>query len=263
MVAVIFSFLPVRDRFRSGSVCRKWRQAYLHPACWRQADLSDVGKEMDCEKIAMAVILLSRGQLRSLSLRYCNDSLFELIGKHCPLLEQIRIAKSHLLRGVYSPDPPSISVIKAFVDGCPRLRSLDLKIDLRVEKKQLSEFVRTLVSGFRDLVALHLDVESVVFVGEGQGQGQGLPQVLCSYLYIDVADIRLIVANLPNLEVLGLRRAVVTDAGLELIGKGLPRLRCLTLHGCFPLTWQAVNALMSARRDIRVAAEGSIRFPGI
>ncbi|GBG75403.1 hypothetical protein CBR_g20033 [Chara braunii] len=248
VLAVVLSFLPVRERFRAGSVCQKWRRASLDPGCWTEADLMDVQTKIS-GKVTRAVIVRSRGQLRSLSIRFCSDQLLEFIGAQCPLLEKVKIdeVKEGDLTLLNKLFEPSIDSIQRFVQGCRRIRSLHLFFLIWVERsrEEFTEMVRVLISGFPNLVSLYLDV-SAVRCTEVQ------MVVRCEVLKIDIDDIRFIIEHLPNLECLVLKRAQVTDAVLDVIGRGMPNLRSLSLLYCGYLTRGGLRALQAARKDLHV-----------
>ncbi|GBG75408.1 hypothetical protein CBR_g20038 [Chara braunii] len=257
VLAVILSFLPIRERFRAWIVCERWRCASVDPVCWRQADLMDMKDDEISAEATRAVIVRSRGQLRSLSLRFCDDGLLQYIGAHCPLLEKIKIDEMEgddFSRMIKNRFRPSIRSIKIFVDGCRQLRSLHLFAELEVGREELSEIVRVLLSGSPHLVSLYLDVSTIC-----RRRLIERARVRSWLFEMDIDDLRFMIEHLPNLETLGLRHACVTDAVLDLIGKDMQSLRSLFLQYCSYLTWEGLRALQSARKDLHVTMKNCIR----
>ncbi|GBG75404.1 hypothetical protein CBR_g20034 [Chara braunii] len=238
-----------------GSVCQKWWRASLDPGCWREADLMDVKAKISV-RAPRAVIGRSRGQLRSLSIRFCNDWLLEDIGKHCPLLEKVKIdeVEEGDLTFLNKSFSPSIDSIKLFVQGCRQLRSLNIFFVVWVVhcREEFTEMVRVLISGFPNLVSLYLDVSAVRCTEVGT-------VVSSEVLKIDIDDIRFIIEHLPNLECLVLKRAQVTDTVLDVIGRGMPNLRSLSLLYCGYLTGEGLRALQAARKDLHVTMKGCMK----
>ncbi|GBG75402.1 hypothetical protein CBR_g20032 [Chara braunii] len=267
VLAVVLSFLPVRERFRAGSVCQKWRRASLDPGCWREADLRDTEEvnEEIYDQLTRAVIVRSRAHLRSLSLRFCNDGLLKYIGTHCPLLEKIKIDEMDVddwnrqCHNMNYDFKPSIGAIKRFVQGCPQLRSLHLFVIYEREKKELSEVVRVLMSGFPHLVSLYLDVSSAYLDVSAECSSIFELPIHWKFFQIDIDDIRFMVDHIPNLEVLGLRHACVTDAALHLIGERLQCLRSLFLQFCSDGTREGIRSLKAARKDLNVTVKNRVK----
>ncbi|GBG88700.1 hypothetical protein CBR_g48229 [Chara braunii] len=230
VLVLIFSRLDVRDRCRAASVCQGWRCASLDPACWRQADLMSIVDSEHAEEVARGIILRSRGQVRCLSLPEFSDSTLECIGKHCPLLEKVKLCSLWRRWRLGSCDA-SIESFQLFVEGCPQLRSLDLGLG----EYELLDFVKILVSGFPNLVSLHL------------------------YAFeIDSDVVRLIVEHLPRLQTLAFQGADLMDEDLSLIAHGLRSLRYLYLGHDDNLPHRAIEKMRSARPDITISTGGFI-----
>ncbi|GBG91628.1 hypothetical protein CBR_g52662 [Chara braunii] len=279
VLAHIFSVLPIRERFRVGSVCKSWRRVSAAPESWTEAEVMLVSwpKVKQCME---EVLLRSRGRLLDLTLADCDNALLQKIGDTCPLLRRLHIVSFHF-------QAEWIRSVEAFVRGCPRVRSLMcFGIDTHCAPRSdtdLSDFARVVVTGLPHLVSLSLggsgfggkaDQVLSTVIADHAAQlevlgfiflqitavdlarlGQRLPS-LRSLLFMDVSisddDVRVIADNFPNLEILELWHAKITDASLDLIGQKMDKLRVLQVSRCRALTQERVSSLRSRRKDLNV-----------
>ncbi|GBG91886.1 hypothetical protein CBR_g53944 [Chara braunii] len=196
VLALIFSFLTVRERFRAGTVCKRWCRASHNPACWTKVRMAT-----HSEKCIRDVLLRSRGQLVDLSLDFTKHSMLRMIGYSCPLLQRVDFC----FLGFGEDWLPSV---EAFVHGCPQVHSLKLwPISRRPSSIHMSLCIRILLTGLPHLLSLSLRSDE-----------------------ISDRELSIISETAPQLEALELSGKRITDPSLDLIGRKLDNLRVFVIH---------------------------------
>ncbi|GBG79472.1 hypothetical protein CBR_g29618 [Chara braunii] len=244
----IFSFLPVKDRFRAGAVCKNWRAASLDPGCWTEAILDyddeiptataaarlDRDSSSKClAPLLQAVIQRSKGRLRKLSMTDCDLTFLDSITLGgCPLLEELRFARTFLC-----PDTLSLS-------GLPRLRSLDLRNTIAFRDFDWHEHLEDVGEVGDEVGQVAGEVGHVDGVGEvgdgagggggGGGGGHGREVGRRRKIVYRRRDlVQAVVEDCPNLVSLLLDGVImgVSDADMRVIMEGLPNLERLGMAG--------------------------------
>ncbi|GBG60772.1 hypothetical protein CBR_g12510 [Chara braunii] len=172
----IFSFLPAKDRFCVGTVCRNWRHAALDSMSWRETVLDDdfAGEGGRC-----AAIFRSQGRLLRLSIHSRAYDILSCIGDNCPQLEDLSITGFLLC-------PRNTSALEGLGRACPMLRSLALKVHFLGPETDMAQLIEMLTTAFPKLTGLNLKVH------EGGHR-------------IRRDEVAGLVQKLPNLEILRLQ----------------------------------------------------------
>ncbi|GBG74140.1 hypothetical protein CBR_g17851 [Chara braunii] len=227
VLVCIFSYLPMVDRFRVGGVCSNWRLASRHHLCWTEGIVlfPPLPWRNRSPAAAKDVIRRSKGRVIELSVNSGDHWLMEHIGRKCPRIEHLTFQLASGGGACWN------RAAKAVAEGCPALRSLALSIFSQVSDSE-GVFVRQLVSGLRNLVALS------IYTGP--------------YEPVTDDDVNVIVASLPGLQSLYLFGTLITDASLHKIGEKLRCLRFLSVYYCNLVTRVGVDSLRTARQDLQV-----------
>ncbi|GBG71263.1 hypothetical protein CBR_g8684 [Chara braunii] len=225
----IFSFLSfVQQKIHVGAVCKSWHRASLDPCCWKEADafVPSFWRSDSTKRAATAAVMRSQGQLIRLATWDCDPDILDLIGRNCPLLQQLELMSFGL-------DRPWIEAVDAIGNGCQGLRELIMTMTFAPPEDKSPDFTRKLLPSLPKLTALHL--------------GDTL---------IDDGVISVMGDNLPNLEILTLAvETEITDASLGFIGQKFRGLKTLVLKYCGKVTGAGLNSLWLARPKLQVVVE--------
>ncbi|KAG0722852.1 F-box/LRR-repeat protein 14 [Chionoecetes opilio] len=252
ILALIFSYLDVKDKGRVAQVCANWRDAAYHKSVWR-------------------------GVEAKLHLRRANPSLFESLG--CRGIRRVQVLSlRRVLRDVICGVPnitslnlsgcynvSDISLTHAFANECPSLTHLNLSLCKQISDSALGKIAQQLRNlevlelggcsyitntglllvawGLKKLRKLNLRSCCLVSnqgIAYLAGQHQEAADGTRALEYLGLQDcqklsdeaLRHVANGLPNLKSINLSFcASITDSGLKYLAR-MPSLRELNLRSC-------------------------------
>ncbi|KAL2649355.1 hypothetical protein R1flu_017483 [Riccia fluitans] len=230
LLADVFVRLPFEERLTTVPlVCKAWRTATHHPACWRNVDMepwikakgeADYGWEFDCKEELEDVVKLavdrSHGQLRRLRTMFCSNESVQYIAENCPLLIDLSIAESFHVEDTFALQ---------LAQNCRHLERLDLSDCYSLTARSLEMFGRNCCS----LISLSRNtLRSHEFSGVDLPNGDHEAMAIGSHMQA-----------LKHLELKKLN--LLTDLGLIHIATGCRDLETLNIACCSGVSPRALE----------------------
>lgn len=252
ILALIFSYLDVKDKGRAAQVCSTWRDAAYHRSVWR-----GVEARLHLRKPAPALFgsLVKRG-VKNVQVLSLKKGLGDVV-KGIPNLVSLNLS------GCYNISDNGL--INAFSDKHPLLLELNLSLCKQVSDVALETIADNLPGlehlniggccnitnaglthiawGLRKLKVLHLrscnligdyGIASLAGMNKDEAQGNRALEQVCLQGCQRLTDeaLRFISLGFPNLRTINLSFCVsITDSGLKHLAK-MPSLRELNLTSC-------------------------------
>lgn len=260
ILAMIFSFLDVRDRGRVAQVCRSWRDASYHKSVWRGVEAK---LHLRRANPSLFPSLQSRG-IRRVQVLSLRRSL-SYVTQGLPHIESLNLS------GCYNLTDNGLA--HAFIQESRCLRVLDLSLCKQVTDSSLGRIAQYL----KNLEALELGGCSnvtntgLLLVAWGLRRLKSLNLRSCRH----VSDVgighlsgmtRSAAEGCLNLENLTLQDCQkVTDLSLKHISKGLSALRVLNLSFCGGISDGGMIHLshMSSLRSLNLRSCDNISDAGV
>ncbi|XP_022081375.1 F-box/LRR-repeat protein 14-like [Acanthaster planci] len=260
ILALIFSYLDVKDKGRVAKVCRAWRDASYHRSVWR-------------------------GVEAKLHIRRTNPSLFpSLVARGIRRVQilSLRRSLSHVLQGMPNIQSLNLSgcynltdfgLSHAFVHEIPTLTVLNLSLCKQITDTSLwriAQYLKNLES--LDLAGCcNINNTGLLVIA------RGLPKLKCLNLRScrHVSDVGIgylagmsseAAKGVCNLEELVLQDCQkITDSALGSVAQGLPQLRALNLSFCCGVTDSGMVNLsrMPSLRELNLRSCDNISDIGI
>jgi F-box/leucine-rich repeat protein 14 len=288
VLALIFSYLNVRDKGRAAQVCVSWRDAAYHKSVWR-----GVEAKLHLRKANPPLFTsLGRRGIKRVQVLSMRRSLRDVV-HGVPNVERLNLS------GCYNVT--DIGLAHAFASPLPTLTQLDLSLCKQVTDSSLGRIAQHLRNletlelggcchvtntgllliawGLRKLRRLNLrSCWHVSDQGIGHLAGRGLQDD--SDIDDDDAVVSMAAAvthsfapPLPeegqgtrNLEYLGLQDCQrLTDESLRYIAAGLPKLKTINLSFCVSITDSGLRHLakMSSLRELNLRACDNVTDSGL
>eukprot|EP00076_Gallus_gallus_P031534 XP_015158186.1 F-box/LRR-repeat protein 12 [Gallus gallus] len=227
VVLRILELLPLRDRLRAASVCRRWKRIAENGALWTEVDLTP--HKLSCRTLWHALrhclrpnllTLRLRGTLRTTSRhRLLSPALLSALTTRCPHLQHLSLTEADLHTIPYNSLPPSLTTLELccceipslwfFGSDAPRLQRLELHNVPAFSDRHLLN------------VSSHSHLRTLSLLG--------------TYRVTDVGMERA-APHLEGLEHLELQHCVLTDSALHFIARHMKRLRVLEITSIPHLT---------------------------
>lgn len=260
LLALIFSYLEVRDKGRAAQVCVTWRDASYNKSVWRGTE-AKLHLRRYCPTLFHSLVRRGIRKVQVLSLR---KSVREVI-HGMPNIESLNLS------GCYNINDNALS--HAFFADIPTLTKLDLSVCKQMTDNSLGKIVTHL----KNLEYLELGGCSnitnagLLLVAWGLKNLKSLNLRSCWYIsdqgiaYIAGMHKESAEGNLM-LEYLGLQDCQkLTDDSLKHISQGLPNLQRINLSFCISISDSGLKYLakMNSLRELNLRACDNISDIGI
>ena len=227
----VFSNLSTRDLVKASAVCRKWYRTCWTPDLWSVIDLSGCSGDVNSvvENILRRLSKISQYAclvIHTWKLNSCknlSDESLKLIGRRCPELKHMELAKCALITGA--------GVAEIFAN-CPNLSLLN-------------------IASCNEVASIDLSLQNGVSYGENASFLQ-LHYIDLSECLVDDAGLDMIARSCSFLEYLYLRRCeAITDKGLISVANYCTGIREMSVSDCSYVTDSGCKFLIKKCHDLR------------
>uniref|UniRef100_T1E199 Putative F-Box LRR-repeat-containing protein n=1 Tax=Cupiennius salei TaxID=6928 RepID=T1E199_CUPSA len=259
ILALIFSYLDVRDKGRAAQVCSGWREAAYNKSVWRGVEAK---LHLRKSNPALFQSLVQRGirRVQVLSLRRCLRDVVQGI----PNIESLNLTGCYNLSDVW--------LTQAFIQDVNSLTVLNLSMCKQITDTSLMNISQHL----KNLEVLDLggcsNISNVglLLIAEGLRNLKSLNLRSCCVSDIGISHLAGLSHNgtegTLSLEHLSLQDCYkITDDGLRHLSDGLHNLKSLNLSFCASITDSGLKHLarMSSLRELNLRSSDTISDIGL
>ena len=278
----IFSNLSTRDLVSASQVCKKWQKISWTPDLWSVIDLSGYGGDVN----SVVESILSR--LTGISPYAClvistwkfngcknlTDESLKLIGRRCPELKYLELAKCSLVTGVgvseIFANCPNLSLIN--VASCPEVSAIDFTLPNGVSYGENASFLQL---HYIDLSECLVDDSGLDTIARSCGFLEYLYLRRCDAISdkalisianyctgikelsvsdcINIGDsgCKFLVKKCHELRYISLAKCAISDDTVKCIAKYCKKIRYLNLHMCHSVGDEGVARVAQNCEKIR------------
>jgi len=283
----IFSNLSTRDLVTASQVCKKWYRISWTPDLWSAIDVSGYGGDVNSvvesilsrltEVSPYACLVINTWKFNAC--KNLTDESLKLIGRRCPELKYLELAKCSLVTGVgvseIFANCPNLSLIN--VASCPEVSTIDFTHPNGVSYGENASFLQLhyidlsecLVndSGL-DMIARSCGFLEYLYLRRCEAiTDKGLISIAnyCTGIRelsvsdcINIGDsgCKFLVKKCNDLRYISLAKCAITDETVKYIAKYCKKIRYLNMHMCHSVGDEGVARVAQNCEKIRALDNG-------